>query len=118
MRSEGSEDGDVPNIQKIKIRVEFFSFCYIMSIFDWRFGSGRGIVSDDNQKDRRNVLRAFGVLKIGFVTIGSILLGFSIGYYIDAKLQIEAPVFMIIFMILGIAGGYYAAYREIMKIVK
>ena len=75
-------------------------------------------MSDDEEKDKRGVLRAFGVLKIGFVVIISILLGVSVGYYIDAKLGIKAPVFMIVFMILGIAGGYYAAYKEIMKIIK
>jgi len=75
-------------------------------------------VSEDEEKDKLSVVRAFGVLKIGFVAIASILLGCVIGYLIDMMVHIESHVFMIVFMILGIAGGYYAAYREIMKVMK
>jgi ATP synthase protein I len=75
-------------------------------------------VSEDEQRDKLSVVRAFGVLKIGFVAIASILLGCAIGYLIDTMLGLERHIFMIVFMILGIAGGYYAAYREIMKVMK
>ena len=75
-------------------------------------------MEDNEEKDTRSLLRAFGVLKIGFVAILSILAGFSIGYYIDTKLQMKTPIFMIIFTLAGVAGGYYMAYREIMKIIQ
>ena len=75
-------------------------------------------MSEDEERDKLSVVRAFGVLKIGFVAIASILLGCAIGYFIDRMLRLERHIFMIVFMILGIAGGYYAAYREIMKVMK
>ena len=73
----------------------------------------------DNEKedDRKNIIKAFGILKIGFTAIFSILVGFLIGLYIDSRLGTKM-VFTIVFLLLGIAGGYYAAYKEVMKIIQ
>ena len=71
----------------------------------------------ENKDDQKSIIKAFAVLKIGFAAIFSILLGFFIGFYIDAKLGTKM-VFTITFLLLGIACGYYMAYREVMKIIQ
>jgi ATP synthase protein I len=45
---------------------------------------------------------------------GSILFCFAIGYYLDRWLNTKG-VFITIFILLGVAGGGYTAYRQIMK---
>ena len=46
---------------------------------------------------------------------GSILFCFAIGYYLDRWLNTKG-IFITIFILLGVAGGGYTAYRQIMKI--
>jgi ATP synthase protein I len=48
---------------------------------------------------------------------GAILFCFAIGYYLDKWLHTKG-LFIIIFILLGVAGGGYTAYRQIMGIVK
>ena len=45
---------------------------------------------------------------------GSILFCFAIGYYLDKWLHTKG-LFITIFILLGIAGGGYTAYRQIME---
>ena len=45
---------------------------------------------------------------------GSILFCFAIGYYLDKWLHTKG-LFITLFILLGIAGGGYTVYREIMK---
>lgn len=45
---------------------------------------------------------------------GSIGFCFAIGYYLDKWLHTKG-IFITIFILLGIAGGGYTVYREIMK---
>ena len=45
---------------------------------------------------------------------GSILFCFAIGYYLDRWLNTKG-IFITIFILLGVAGGGYTAYRQIMK---
>lgn len=45
---------------------------------------------------------------------GSILFCFAIGYYLDKWLNTKG-IFITIFILLGVAGGGYTAYRQIMK---
>jgi ATP synthase protein I len=48
---------------------------------------------------------------------GSILFCFAIGYYLDKWLNTKG-LFITIFILLGIAGGGYTAYRQIMEPTK
>ncbi|NQT56626.1 MAG: AtpZ/AtpI family protein [Desulfobacteraceae bacterium] len=48
---------------------------------------------------------------------GSILFCFAIGYYLDKWLNTKG-VFISIFILLGVAGGGYTAYRQIMQTTK
>ena len=45
---------------------------------------------------------------------GSILFCFAIGYYLDKWLGTKG-LFITIFILLGVAGGGYTAYRQIME---
>ncbi len=55
------------------------------------------------------------VTQLGLTVIGSILFCFAIGYYLDKWLHIKG-VFTTIFIILGIIGGAYTAYRQILEV--
>ena len=48
---------------------------------------------------------------------GSILFCFAVGYYLDKWLGTKG-LFITIFIFLGIAGGGYTVYRQIMEIVE
>jgi ATP synthase protein I len=48
---------------------------------------------------------------------GSILFCFAIGYYLDKWLNTKV-IFIIVFVLLGIAGGGYTVYRQIMEITE
>ncbi len=55
------------------------------------------------------------VSQLGLTVIGSILFCFAIGYHLDKWLHIKG-IFTTIFIILGIAGGAYTAYRQILEV--
>jgi ATP synthase protein I len=57
------------------------------------------------------------VSQLGLTMAGSILLCFAIGYYLDKWLHTKG-VFITIFILLGIAGGGYTVYRQIMDVMK
>ena len=48
---------------------------------------------------------------------GSILFCFAIGYYLDKWLHTKG-LFITVFILLGVAGGGYTAYRQIMGSTK
>jgi len=52
------------------------------------------------------------VSQVGLTMAGSILLCFAVGYYLDKWLGTKG-LFITIFILLGIAGGGYTAYRQI-----
>ena len=54
------------------------------------------------------------VSQLGLTMAGSILFCFAIGYYLDKWLDTKG-LFITIFILLGIAGGGYTVYRQIMK---
>jgi ATP synthase protein I len=54
------------------------------------------------------------VTQLGLTMAGSILFCFAIGYYLDKWLHTKG-LFITIFILLGIAGGGYTAYRQIME---
>ena len=56
-------------------------------------------------------------MQLGLTVVGSILFCFAIGYYLDKWLHTKG-VFITIFILLGIAGGGYTAYRQIMEMIE
>lgn len=57
------------------------------------------------------------VTQLGLTVAGSILFCLLIGFYLDKWLNTK-PIFIIIFILLGVVGGGYNAYRQIMEIIK
>lgn len=57
------------------------------------------------------------VMQVGLTVAGSILFCFAIGYYLDKWLNTKG-IFITIFILLGIAGGGYTAYRQIMDMIE
>lgn len=56
-------------------------------------------------------------MQLGLTMAGSILFCFAIGYYLDKWLNTKG-VFITIFILLGIAGGGYTVYRQIMEMIE
>jgi ATP synthase protein I len=54
------------------------------------------------------------VMQVGLTMAGSILFCLAIGYYLDKWLGTR-PLFIIIFILLGIVGGGVTVYRQIMQ---
>ena len=54
------------------------------------------------------------VTQLGLTMVGSILFCFAIGYYLDKWLHTKG-LFITVFILLGVAGGGYTAYRQIME---
>ena len=73
------------------------------------------------EQERRERAKQLGsvilVSQLGLTMVGSILLGLLIGFYLDKWLNTK-PVFIIIFILLGVVGGGYQAYRQIMETIK
>ncbi len=57
------------------------------------------------------------VTQVGLTVVGSILFCFAIGYHIDKWLHTRG-IFTAIFIVLGIIGGGYTAYRQILDMEK
>ena len=55
------------------------------------------------------------VTQLGLTMIGSICFCFFIGYKLDQWLHTKA-LFLVIFIILGIIGGGYTVYRQILAV--
>ena len=57
------------------------------------------------------------VTQLGLTMAGSILFCFAIGYYLDKWLNTKG-LFITVFLLLGIVGGAYTVYRQIMRTSK
>lgn len=55
------------------------------------------------------------VMQVGLTFAGSVLLCLAIGYWLDKWLGTKG-VFITLFILLGIAGGGFTVYRQIMEI--
>ena len=55
------------------------------------------------------------VTQLGLTMVGCILFCFAIGYFLDKWLGTRG-VFITIFLLLGIGGGGYTAYRQIQEV--
>jgi len=56
----------------------------------------------------------FGAFAVIWTAIASVLGGAALGYVLDSLLNTQ-PIFLITLMLLGIFGGFFKAYRAIMK---
>lgn len=54
------------------------------------------------------------VTQLGLTMAGSILLCFAIGYFLDKWLGTKG-LFLIVFIILGVIGGGWTVYRQILR---
>ena len=70
----------------------------------------------DYKKNRDWAANLQIVLQVGLTMAGCIAFCFFIGRYLDKWLGTKG-VFLIIFTILGVAGGAVTTYRQIMEIV-
>lgn len=64
-------------------------------------------------KDFFKYLSLLGTL--GFIIIGNMLVSLALYKYVIAKYICESPVLFIIFLLIGIASGFYNVYKQIMK---
>jgi ATP synthase protein I len=71
----------------------------------------------DSKKQKKWVEDVALVTQLGLTMAGSILFCFAIGYYLDKWLNTKG-LFITIFILLGISGGGYTAYRQIMETLK
>ena len=55
--------------------------------------------------------------QLGFMVLACIMAGFGLGLYIDDWLD-TFPVFLILLLIAGIAGGFWRAYVMIMRTLR
>jgi len=56
-------------------------------------------------------------MQVGLTMAGSILFCLAIGFYLDKWLNTK-PLFIILFILLGIVGGGVTVYRQIMEATK
>ena len=56
----------------------------------------------------------FGAFGVIWAAMAMILGGAALGYVVDSLLD-TFPIFLIVMMLMGIAGGFWKAYRAIMK---
>jgi Uncharacterized protein conserved in bacteria len=69
---------------------------------------------DDKKKNSsfNSVLEAFAFIpQISFTIVTPIILGALAGHWLDGKLG-TGMIFLLILLCLGIAGGFYGAYRQ------
>ena len=57
------------------------------------------------------------VSQLGLTMAGSILFCFAIGFYLDKWLNTKG-LFITLFLLLGIVGGGYTVYRQILEITR
>jgi len=69
----------------------------------------------DIKRDKEWINQMTLVTQLGLTMAGSILLGLVIGYYLDKWLLHTKGPFTIAFILLGIVGGGYTVYRQIME---
>jgi ATP synthase protein I len=68
----------------------------------------------DFQKHEKWIDEIALVTQLGLTMAGSILFCFAIGYHLDSWLGTKG-LFITVFILLGVAGGGFTVYRQIMK---
>lgn len=74
-------------------------------------------MNDDFKKKRDFVEYLALVSQVGLTMAGSIVFCFMVGYLLDKWLHTRG-IFLVIFILLGIAGGAYTVYRQITELPK
>ena len=69
----------------------------------------------DIKKEKEWINQVTLVTQLGFTMAGSILLGLVIGYYLDKWLLHTKGPFTVVFILLGIVGGGFTVYRQILE---
>ena len=52
---------------------------------------------------------------LGFIIMGNILVSLALYKYVIARYIYDSSVLFIIFLLLGVASGFYSVYQQIMK---
>ena len=86
--------------------------------------------ADEQHSDRTELIKIFDfkkdgrfledlaiVTQLGLTMAGSIVFCFFLGYYLDKWLGTKG-LFITIFIVLGIAGGGYTAYKQIIQVTE
>ena len=71
----------------------------------------------ERKDQHREIFGAFQVLSIGWVVVGSVLVGVLLGW-LAYKYLYPSPLFLVAFITLGLLGGLYQAYKIILKVLK
>jgi ATP synthase protein I len=67
-------------------------------------------------KETRKILEQLTMVsQLGLTMVGSIGLGFAIGFYLDKWLGTRG-IFLTLFILLGIGGGGYTVYQQIREL--
>ncbi|MBI5043792.1 MAG: AtpZ/AtpI family protein [Nitrospirae bacterium] len=70
------------------------------------------------KEEEKNLLKTFAMLStLGFTIVFATLIGLAIGLYLDSKFN-TSPWLTIIFLLLGIAAGFYKVIQVAMKEAK
>lgn len=54
------------------------------------------------------------ITQLGLTIIVSILVSLFIGMFLDRVFNIKG-VFLVLFLVIGVSGGFYNAYKQILK---
>ena len=57
------------------------------------------------------------VSQLGFTMLVSILAGFGLGFYLDRSFG-TFPLFLVVFLLAGIACGFWRVYRLVMRAMR
>ncbi len=55
--------------------------------------------------------------QLGLTVLACILAGFGLGVFLDSRLD-TFPIFLILFLLAGIAAGFWRAYLLIMRAIR
>jgi ATP synthase protein I len=75
------------------------------------------VLKKDQRRDKEWMEYVILVTQLGLTVAGSILFCFAVGHYLDKWLHTKG-VFTAIFIIFGVIGGGYTAYRQILDMEK
>ena len=68
----------------------------------------------DVARTTRDVYRAMSASSVGIEMGLSVLIGLAFGWWLDGQTG-TAPLFMILFLLFGVAAGFKGVFREIKK---
>lgn len=73
-------------------------------------------MSSDSDKDKRELIKSLSLIgSIGWMMAMTIVLGSMLGLWLDNSFPDSKPLFLVIGLILGVAGGFWHTYSTIIK---